>query len=541
MGPLKVYKQLLSCVLFLLLCRCDGPVGVSDLSVHSIEITGVAPAPDFLSTGEVSVGLIARGPDGNLISSENMALDVELIKPVCYGARSQTTEVVQAGAQPLAAALILDSSGSMADTDPMRDRVTAAAGFADAILSAGQANEVAAFDFGTIASAGFRWTRLLIGFTRDLNGLAAALDKVGADGITPLYESVIEVLEYIAAVRPQGSFRRIAVVLSDGQPNGPINDEDDAVSTSRGLAIPLYAIGLGTASVESPSSDPEAVAALQNLATRTGGLYASSSDPQALSRIFETLGTALGEGHLLHRFRISPIPPPGMKVELRIVATGGGAATFVFTAPPRPPSDESFSWPADPGNPADGDFADCGDWEQAKGCYWLDPFRRVGWRDASPFQRHLVVDNSGRQLGWHLGSDWNKGSGAQDRDSAVFATANGTVSRVVRSTRKEPWGNVLFVRHVTRFGEYSSMYAHVNWCDNVPPTEGEKVIKGQKIALVGNANGYYESAYHLHFEIRLGGDTVLGSAYTPTQIEQGEYGTGRQGQINPNFFIRARN
>ena len=53
-----------------------------------------------------------------------------------------------------------------------------------------------------------------------------------------------------------------------------------------------------------------------------------------------------------------------------------------------------------------------------------------------------------------------------------------------------------------------------------------KVIKGQKIATIGNVDGLYYA--HLHLEIRWKIDAPLGSGYS----------TDTSGYLNPTEFIR---
>jgi hypothetical protein len=75
----------------------------------------------------------------------------------------------------------------------------------------------------------------------------------------------------------------------------------------------------------------------------------------------------------------------------------------------------SFTWPVDPQNSATGFKGSCGDGT----CYWIasetrpDASRR--WRDAQPF---LQSYNS-TERGYHLGADYNLGSGSADENKPV--------------------------------------------------------------------------------------------------------------------------
>jgi len=192
-----------------------------------------------------------------------------------------------------------------------------------------------------------------------------------------------------------------------------------------------------------------------------------------------------------------------------------------------------FTWPIDPDNPSAGHFGPCTDWpNKSDGCYWLsDSSEDINtvWRDAQPFQQY-PCDGCGRRKRYHLGADYNIGSDAADAGEPVYPAASGTISEVMSNIRG--WGNIIFVKHETPDGTYTSMYAHVDWLPSGQPEEGVSVSPDNPIAEVGNGGGLYP--YHLHFEIRRGINTAPGPAYTWRRVQEGP-----QGQIDPNAFIRS--
>jgi YVTN family beta-propeller protein len=205
------------------------------------------------------------------------------------------------------------------------------------------------------------------------------------------------------------------------------------------------------------------------------------------------------------------------------------------------PMTDFFTWPIDPLNNSRGHYDFCGDWlGDPAGCYWLtdelQPSPTDAWRDVQPFQRHYYVNNN-KRYGYHLGADYNFGAGPQDEGALVYSTAVGTVVSVQSNVCS--WGNIVFVKHETPFGVYTSMYAHVDWLPSGPPTL-TRVTPNEPIAQVGNgawtkgkgcgSSGSYP--YHLHFEIREGLNTEIGKGYTPRQVNKGP-----QGQVDPNQFI----
>jgi N-acetylneuraminic acid mutarotase len=188
---------------------------------------------------------------------------------------------------------------------------------------------------------------------------------------------------------------------------------------------------------------------------------------------------------------------------------------------------DHFTWPIDPGNPSNGSFNSCSDNPQ---CFWLD--YPNGWRDVQPFLRYAFV-NKQNQNRYHLGADWNLGSGADDRGLPVYAVADGEVVAVRENFLT--WGNIVFVRHMTSFGVkvYTSMYAHVDWNSSGPPPLGH-VNKGDPLGMIGNGSDCCGYPYHLHFELREGTSTTPGSGYVSTRTTPPP-----QGQIDPDAFIAA--
>jgi murein DD-endopeptidase MepM/ murein hydrolase activator NlpD len=79
----------------------------------------------------------------------------------------------------------------------------------------------------------------------------------------------------------------------------------------------------------------------------------------------------------------------------------------------------------------------------------------------------------------------------------VFAIASGTV--ISAAVQPGSWGNVIVVQHdplITTGQVICSRYGHV---DPMVVKTGDRVVRGQYIANVGNAFGRF--AYHLHFDV----------------------------------------
>jgi murein DD-endopeptidase MepM/ murein hydrolase activator NlpD len=92
----------------------------------------------------------------------------------------------------------------------------------------------------------------------------------------------------------------------------------------------------------------------------------------------------------------------------------------------------------------------------------------------------------------------------------IHAFAAGTVERVGYNS---VYGNYLLLAHDDGF---STFYGH---CQKVLVAEGQRVVMGQRVALVGNTGK--STGPHLHFEIRRKGyrlDPL--QAVTPLSVKQ---------------------
>jgi hypothetical protein len=130
---------------------------------------------------------------------------------------------------------------------------------------------------------------------------------------------------------------------------------------------------------------------------------------------------------------------------------------------------------------------------------------------------HRAVD-----IGWH-----NKES-----DNIVTAHSSGKVVGVVKNYNKtdksgNSYGNYIKIQHDNG---YYTLYAHLKY-GSVCVTKGERVLKGQQIAVIGNT-GYCgkQGARHLHFEVRNPKDTRINpttyiNADLPNTFTKGYYTT----------------
>lgn len=172
--------------------------------------------------------------------------------------------------------------------------------------------------------------------------------------------------------------------------------------------------------------------------------------------------------------------------------------------------------------------------------------------------QHFLQFNDTLQK-YHLGDDWNgDGGGSTDYGDPVYAIADGVVVYVADSGEGQPdnWGKVVVVKHTLINGdEVYSLYGHLaSWkVDELCHTSSSTlcvVEKGEEIAAIGDANGYYAASSpgcasetgcaHLHLEIRKtfalnNPDIIPGRGYA-AEVDDPEIASN---YYNPTAFIEA--
>ncbi|HSO38754.1 MAG TPA: vWA domain-containing protein, partial [Labilithrix sp.] len=231
-------------------------------------------------------------------------------------------------------------SSSMLENDPEMKRKSAAVSFLRAL---GPDDSAMLTDYG---NSGLHLRDLVCAtskrhvcspaapsFTRDKAQLIAAASQIfeGPDG-TPLYESCVEMVSIVDTVRDQ---QRGMMLLSDGQPTSmaPRDACHRAATTAK---IPVFTVGLGPAAETDPKADAAAVKVLRELASETGGSYASASDPAQLERLFANIGTALARGSCRTTVQVKATSPiaAGTTISGEIsVGSTGATAAFSIVAP----------------------------------------------------------------------------------------------------------------------------------------------------------------------------------------------------------------
>ncbi|MEO6325547.1 MAG: VWA domain-containing protein [Thermoanaerobaculia bacterium] len=328
----------LAVLLALLLPGCGDGGGPSDPSppLH-LAVNVRVDSATFRNAGEFALNLVPSDRTGTTYLQDAWSISTSLTAPTTISLSTSGTGLEPPDTAPVAAAILIDDSGSMRFSDRDRVRAFAAQAFWREVLPIRPGNLVALLDFGrgdATPTNGFARTRLLAGFTSDENPLNAVLDEIqGVPGaLTPLFQSGVEVINWIDTTTPR-TYQRTLIVITDGVTSDQVVAEqlyDAAVAAG----VRVFAIGLGAAAEHDPPG--EAAVLLQQLASRTGGVYAAADPADQLQAVLGILARSADPERLLVRLRVSPIPARGTNVmgSVSLSGTRGQvSADWSFVAP----------------------------------------------------------------------------------------------------------------------------------------------------------------------------------------------------------------
>ena len=216
---------------------------------------------------------------------------------------------------PLAIVLVLDASGSM-QGDPIAHALQSCQLVAD-LLSAKDRLAIVTFSDHAAVTCGLTAV--------DEAGRAAirgALRDVRANGHTNLHGG-LGVAAGLLMTAPAG-LRRVAVVMSDGQPNVGLSSPTDLAAYVRTLGIAVSSLGFGLSHDEN---------VLDAIATAGSGRYTYIADPR-IARV-ELARAALAHGGIVaDRMELRLVPAAGVEILRLLPASqlrigGGGLATTI--------------------------------------------------------------------------------------------------------------------------------------------------------------------------------------------------------------------
>lgn len=179
-----------------------------------------------------------------------------------------TVTPVGGSSAPVAVALVLDRSGSMAG-QPIVDAQNAALAFIGNISTSDRAAVISFADN----------VRLDCGFTSTKSTLNTAINGISATGATSLYDAIAEAVNQTNTQ----SGRKAIIALTDGEDNDSSIDLNGCISRARAAGLPVFTIGLGTVDAQ----------VLQQIANDTGGRYFYAPNSSDLLRIYQLISQQL--------------------------------------------------------------------------------------------------------------------------------------------------------------------------------------------------------------------------------------------------------
>lgn len=294
----------------------------------------------FHQTGDFVLELIPSTRQGQSLVTEQWTITSSLTAPAGSPPTFVSQQIRPPDTTPSDVALLVDNSESMLENDPDRLRVAAADLVWNTLLGQQPNGQVSLlyFGFGPLApTPGFDATRLLQTWTSDPNAADGILDTLQVGTSSRIYSSALDVVEWFDSTT-SADHRRVLLLLTDGK----LNREGGAtvgevLAAAERAHVNIGTVGLGPASDRGPTSEPEAVTLLQELANGSGGLYAGAATPERLSSTLLSLTAWSSTGVLLATFKVSPIPASGTRVtgivELENETFGKAQGPWSFIAP----------------------------------------------------------------------------------------------------------------------------------------------------------------------------------------------------------------
>lgn len=318
-------------VIFIFSGCWDGssPLSVSDVEeVSEIDVVGVRTAPDFRSSGIVSLLVVPWHKGEPVLPAGIRELEVQTEDPSYEVYPFERNEKSPKTEAEIAGAILLDSSGSMSLNDRNRLRVDASHLFIDRLFQSNVPVTLGVFDFGAGYTPGcFLHTRILQDYTQNIQALRDGAELTVAVGQTPLFHSVTEVIREDLGLRFRGKqYKRIILLLSDGI-NNRGGSLEEVIEQTRIHDVEIISVSLGSSADE---------VALGEMASQSGGSTINVLQADELLRKFDGLAATLTQSHLEARVRIDPVPPSGTQLNLRIDANTNHrpvSANVTFTIP----------------------------------------------------------------------------------------------------------------------------------------------------------------------------------------------------------------
>jgi VWFA-related protein len=221
--------------------------------------------------------------------------------------------------QSLNTLLVFDVSGSMNKAGKLETARQAARTFIDQMRPG---DRVGLLSFDTEVN-------YIQPLTDDRQALLAAVDSLHGIRDTAMYDALGRAVDILAQV----SGRDAILVLTDGMDNKSHLTLDDVLRRIAPTGLTISAVGLGDPGQLHVSMAGLDAAALQKLASRTGGQYAYADDPQALSELYRGFSLALHNEYAIS-YTSPSVLRDGVARNIRVSLVGAAAAQVEGTFNP---------------------------------------------------------------------------------------------------------------------------------------------------------------------------------------------------------------
>lgn len=222
------------------------------------------------------------------------------------------------GQQPIALAVLLDTSASM--EDKLGTAQEAAVGFARRL---NPVDEMEVIDFDS-------QVRILQGFTNDTKALESAIRETTPNGSTSLYNAIYISLKELKKVTPRtpDEIRRQAiVVLSDGDDTSSLVEYEEVLDLAKRSETVIYSIGLRQQSF-GRREFREAEFVLRQLSQETGGRAFFPNSVSELAQIYDQISEELASQYTLAYTSKNPQRNAAWRrVVVRVTRPGANART----------------------------------------------------------------------------------------------------------------------------------------------------------------------------------------------------------------------
>jgi Ca-activated chloride channel homolog len=288
-----------------------GAIAAAILSLVSI---GIAAQQGKFRAGVELVSLNVTVMDGTKYVTALQQEDFEVYED---GAK-QTLSFFSAVQQPIALAILLDTSNSM--EEKIATAQEAAIGF---VRRMKKDDVIEVIEFNS-------QVRIPQPFTNDVNALERAIRQTTVNGSTSLYNAIYVSLRGLKDERAKNAEeirRQAIVVLSDGDDTSSVIEYDDVLDLAKRSETAIYAIGL-----RQPESGrgkfKEAEFVLRQLSQETGGRVFFPTSVAELPKIYEQISEELASQYTMAYSSKNPMRNGAWRrIDVRVNKPGLSART----------------------------------------------------------------------------------------------------------------------------------------------------------------------------------------------------------------------